>query len=183
MKTTFHVGYHRTGTSWLQQICFSMHPQVTLISDFREPWRDSLLDYLIRTPAAKFDSRNCKEKLKQRISTGGNYTKDNAIVVSSERLSGHPFSGGYDRFRIAERIQSIGEDVRIICVIRNQAKIMPSIYAQLIMEGYLGSLQSLWDCKCWKTAGFDRSFMNMTFWLADIRPCLGPETFVSYAMK
>ena len=153
----FHIGYHKTGTSWLQKIYFPKHPNIHLISNSQKPWDDPFLSYLIGSPDRKFDYRHCRNLLRKQISNCACEEND-VYLISSERLSGHPFSGGYDNFRIAERLRMCVEDAKILCVIRNQIDMIRSVYKQLISEGYTGDITSFLHTKSWDTASFDLSF-------------------------
>lgn len=158
MKVLFHIGYHKTGTSWLQQVYFSAHPFMGLTCNPREPWNCPFLKLLITVPDPKFNALYCRNILLRKLDNVRKDKKKQVAVVSSERLSGHPYSGGYDRFRIAERIHACCEDALILCVVRNQTEIISSVYKQLIQEGYPGSLDDLLKSSHWRTTGFDLSF-------------------------
>jgi hypothetical protein len=151
----FHIGYHKTGTTWLQTGYFAEHPEICFVSDFKAPWNDSFLSYLIGTTVRKFDPSRCREILNARIERY-NSTSYKAWVVSAERLSGHPFSGGYDSFRIAERINKCFPHARIVCVIRNQVDMISSVYQQLVKEGYLGTCTALFKSNQWKGVAFSK---------------------------
>ena len=56
-------------------------------------------------------------------------------VISSEILSGHPFQGGHESDVFAERIQRIAPRARILISIRNQLRILPSVYMQYVLRG------------------------------------------------
>ena len=77
-------------------------------------------------------------------------------MVSAERLSGHPFSGGYDSYKIAERINKCFPQARIVCVIRNQVDMLSSVYKQLVKEGYLGTCTALFKSSQWKGVAFSK---------------------------
>lgn len=132
----FHIGHHKTATSWLQDYYFSMHPDINVISDYREPWKDPFLKYLIASSERKFSVRRCQEVFEKQLSTV--HQPETKTVVSAERLSGAPFSGGYDSFILAERIHACFPNARIIMAIRNQSTMIRSLYKQQIREGYIG---------------------------------------------
>jgi hypothetical protein len=61
-------------------------------------------------------------------------------VLSHERLSGNPHSGGYDRIAIADRLASVFPEARILIVIREQRSMIRSVYKQYLREGGASSL-------------------------------------------
>lgn len=56
-------------------------------------------------------------------------------VVSNERLSGHPSSGGYDSKEIADRLAAVFPEGKVLIVIREQRSIILSIYKQYVLAG------------------------------------------------
>jgi hypothetical protein len=141
----------------------------------REPWNDPFLKVLISAPDPKFDALHCSTILLRRLDSVRKDEKKEVAVVSSERLSGHPYSGGYDSFRIADRIHACCGDAFILCVMRNQAEIIPSVYKQLIQEGYPGSLHDLLTSSHWSTAGFDLSFYEYDLLTAKYHALFGHD--------
>ena len=158
MNLVFHIGYHKTGTSWLQQVYFPAHPDIRTICNSREPWNDEFLQGLIGTSDRKFDAEECRVLLKEQIEGVREDRRDSVILVSAERLSGHPFSGGYDSLRIAERIHACAPEARIFCALRNQIDMMSSVYKQLVAEGMPGKFEDLLHARHWKGVGFAPNF-------------------------
>ena len=56
-------------------------------------------------------------------------------VISNERLSGNPHSGGFDAKDIADRIMEAFPDARILCLIREQRDMILSLYYQYLRKG------------------------------------------------
>jgi hypothetical protein len=56
-------------------------------------------------------------------------------VISDERLSGNPHSGGFDSRQIAERIKAAFPEAKILCVIREQRDMILSAYYQYLRIG------------------------------------------------
>ena len=157
MNPVFHIGYHKTGSSWLQQVYFREHPKIKLVADSIYPWDDPFLRSLVATSDRDFAPRECRALLERQIAAAA-VGPDEVAMVSAERLSGHPFSGGYDSFRIAARIHAIMPEARIVCVVRGQAAMIESVYRQLVTEGYTGGVASLFDRRSWKSVAFDLGF-------------------------
>ncbi|RLD39205.1 MAG: hypothetical protein DRI74_01575 [Bacteroidetes bacterium] len=147
-QITFHIGFHKTATSWMQQVYFSQHTELELINNFTEPWNDPFISYLIN-PELPFSKKKCAS-LFSRV------TKDNKqknLVISAERLSGHPISGGCDNIQIAERIKDCFPEARIIIIKREPRSAIESVYKQVVSEGYVGTLYQFVTTNTWKTKG------------------------------
>lgn len=154
----FHVGLHKTGTKWLQMRYFAAHPLVHLANDPLYPREDPLMTYLVTTEVGRYDAAHFRKLVDERIAGAGEGPDGRVVVFSSERLAGHPFSGGFDRRRIAERIRAAVPDGRILVTVRDQPEIIESVYKQFVRQGYPGSIRDLWDARPWISAGFSRSF-------------------------
>ena len=85
----------------------------------------------------------------------GGLEPSDVVVVSAERLSGHAASGGYDAYRIAQRLHATLPEARVLIVVRSQIDMIESEYRQLVGEGYPGRISSLWSSDAWKTTAFD----------------------------
>lgn len=160
MHVVFHIGFHKTASSWLQQVYFPAQSEVTLICDAQNPKDDPFLSYLVTTPDAKFNSKECENLLWERIAAYGETGDKCVYLVSAERLSGYPISGGFDNFRIAERIHSVMPRAKIIVVVREQTAIIRSIYKQMVREGYPGRLEEMLFSDSWKAPGFELSYLE-----------------------
>jgi hypothetical protein len=177
MKVVFHIGYHKTGTAWLQQVFFPAHPYIHPLCNSREPWNDLLLNALIATPDGKFDAGYCTKLLREKISSIKDYRDNHVMVVSAERLSGHPYSGGYDSFRIAERIMACWKESYVLCVIRNQPDIISSIYNQLVKAGFPGRLEKMFGVRDWDfpIPGFNLAFYEYDLLLKRYQTLFGRD--------
>ncbi len=152
-ELVFHIGLHKTGTTWLQRGLFIEHPDIHLVTDYRNPWDDAFLKYLIGTTDRKFNISHCRKILQKKL-TDNQPDSKRIYLVSAERLSGHPYSGGYDTFKLSDRIHSCFPESRIIFTIRNQVDMILSVYKQLVQEGYRGTLSELIRSKHWKGVAF-----------------------------
>ena len=161
MEPVFHIGYHKTATSWLQRSYFRLHPEIMLLGNYLAPWDDPFLSYLITSPHGKYDpirGASLVREIAQDSAESDEMRK--VLMFSAERLSGHPFSGGFDSFRIADRIAESFPNAKIVCVVRDQVDMIRSVYKQLISEGYPGTLEQLIDSRSWKTASFDLGYFE-----------------------
>jgi hypothetical protein len=143
-----HIGYHKTATTWLQRELFCVNSKVFVpLSPDNNPnvgkylGRQFIRDrdgYLL----SPFDLNRDVilqelEFILGEIDIGGRVP-----VLSYERLSGNPHSGGFDARVIAERIQACFPDARIFCVIREQREILLSTYFQYLKIGGTDTLKT-----------------------------------------
>jgi hypothetical protein len=126
-----HIGYHKSGSNWLRQLFFS-NPRTGFGWVGKSPG-DHPVRRLVAARALEFDadaSRAEFEPLIRRIEDDGLFP-----VVSFERLSGNPFSGGYDSKEIADRLAAVFPGARVLVVIREQRSMIVSTYKQYVREG------------------------------------------------
>jgi hypothetical protein len=129
----FHIGFHKTGSTWLQKNLFSNIEYFNLLNNYAEPWTDVLISYLIQTNINEFDSLHFRNLVLK------NYKTNKINIVSAERISGHPFSGGYDSLSLAKKIKKSFPDAKIIIVKREINSFKLSCYKQQISRGYPGT--------------------------------------------
>jgi hypothetical protein len=132
-----HVGYHRTGSSWLQKNVFA-RPK----TGFRWTGKAKDDDPVRRLITARWSEFN-PEKLRTRFDYRFEKARERGLlpVVSFERLSGHPCSGGYDSSEIASRIHQVIPEGRVLIVIREQQSAIHSNYKRYVRAGGTGSLE------------------------------------------
>jgi hypothetical protein len=125
-----HIGYHKTGTSWLQRFLFrnadtgfhsSGKGQGTPVTSF------------VTTRALDFEAEAARADFEPALTAAKK--RGLVPVVSLERLAGHPFSGGYDSKELAERLVAVLPDARILCVFREQTSMIASTYKQFVKTG------------------------------------------------
>ncbi len=168
-----HIGYHKTASTWLQTRLFSARgsglrwerksladPINALISahplDFRaEPFRDQFQDIMLRARR-----------------------RSQVPVVSYERLSGHPFAGGYDSKEIAGRLAEVFPEGRVLIVIREQRDIILSTYRQYVKAGGVLKLESFLDPPTYRHARiphFDAAYFRYDRLIEAYRELFGAE--------
>lgn len=141
-----HIGYHKTGTTWLQEELFKPDGEffVPLYPPgnpkegrkFRKLFVRDKERYLL----SPFEL-NTAEILEELDSMLGHIELGGRIpVLSYERLSGNPHSGGFDARVIADRINACFPDAKIFCVIREQKEMILSTYFQYLKIGGIDSL-------------------------------------------
>lgn len=129
-----HIGYHKTGTTWLQNYLF--HDRE---AGFCQPWeRGEIIDRLVLADALAFDASATRAhfgvKREEAERTGL------MPVLSAERLSGNPHSGGYDSKIVADNLHACFPGDRVLVVFREQRSMILSSYKQYVRVGGTGSL-------------------------------------------
>ena len=123
MKIYFHIGFHKTGTTYLQNNVF---PNITGVSYVPRFAGLDLLNGLI-------NHENYKKE--QTLKLLMPYVKEDVVVISFEGLVGQPFYSNTElSLRIAQRI-SLFENPHVIVTIRRQENIIDSLYRQFIQQG------------------------------------------------
>lgn len=122
-----HVGYHKTATSWMQNLLFTPEHGFRQIAGHRE-----VFDHIVAPHGLRFDAAAARAMVGRGLADPG---RGEVPVISSEILSGHPFFGGIGSDVYAERLKSIAPDARILISIRAQLRILPSVYMQYLSRG------------------------------------------------
>jgi hypothetical protein len=132
MRPLIHVGYHKTGTTWLQQVVFRAEA-----SAFYSPWdwMEPVRRIVLPDPY-EFDAGPVRERFEREFEAAA----DRVPCVSCERFTGNPMSGGYDRKEVAERLAAVFPGARILIVIREQRSMILSAYRQFVLSGGLRGL-------------------------------------------
>jgi len=118
-----HVGYHKTGTTWLQRHLFGGAE-----TGFATPWSfDEIVDLLVRPHVLDWDEEAARARLAPPA--------DGMPVISNEELLGNPHAGAYNCSNIADRLARLFPDARIVIVIRRQPSMLASTYKQYVHRG------------------------------------------------
>ncbi|MGB0440235.1 MAG: hypothetical protein ACPGFC_09065, partial [Paracoccaceae bacterium] len=102
----FHVGYHKTATTWMQRKLFTPTYGYRQLAEHEDVWRD-----VVRPHGFRFDPAAMRDLLAARAQ---DLAPGEVPVVSSEILSGHPFQGGHENDVYAERLARIAPNARIL---------------------------------------------------------------------
>lgn len=119
-----HIGYHKTGTSWLQERYFTSDNGYVQVLSHEEVSR--LID---RIRWLEFQPEKIQKLVEGRMAEG------KVPVISSEILSGSPFAGGASSYENLLKLNSAFPDAKILITIRNQVDYISSIYNQYIKTG------------------------------------------------
>ncbi|MEM8537605.1 MAG: hypothetical protein AAGF56_07065 [Pseudomonadota bacterium] len=126
-RILIHIGYHKTATTWMQKHLFLPHHGYQQIMTHQE-----VFDLIVRPHGLRFEADPARALIKDRLSE---VAPDHVPVISSEILSGHPFQGGHESDVFAERLAQIAPGSRILITIRDQMRIIPSVYMQYLQRG------------------------------------------------
>jgi hypothetical protein len=133
-----HIGYTKTATSWLQRHLFG-DPATGfgwLETNGDRPGRpdkESPIRQLVSLSPLDIDTTALGDDFARLI--GSVEAKGLAPVISLERLSGSPFSGGHDSVAIAERLVRLFPEAKVLAVIREQESMIVSTYKQYVKVG------------------------------------------------
>jgi len=134
VRPLIHIGYHKTGTTWLQKFLFPSSEAGFVLA---MP-RSEIARHLIEHNALDFDPHRCREALYPTIVKAAEHGL--VPVLSSERLSGNPHSGGYDSKELANRLAEVFPEGKVLMVIREQKGMVLSAYKQYVRVGGTCSL-------------------------------------------
>ncbi len=127
MPLLIHPGYHKTGTTWLQQQLFSDSRYFNMMFDHEE------LDRLfIRPHDLDFRADAVAKEVEARRGVAGSPLID---VISSENLTGQPFTGSLMSLTIARRLADTSGPAKVLLTVRAQLPITRSLYQQYLKRG------------------------------------------------
>ena len=163
-----HIGLHKTGTSWLQSVLFTPGNGFCLLHESTAPWNDALIKGLVQ--GVDFDPHTVARLAE------GHWDQKNVPVISAERLSGHPASGGFDRWEIADRLLRAFPKAKIVIGTREWSSWRRSIYQQLVSEGFTGkSIQDALPETTWKQPGPHSSYFDINALVTGYKHRFGAE--------
>jgi hypothetical protein len=125
----FHIGYHKTASTWLRRAVFPCWQDVAF-----QPRNSGIVAawvrHLIDAPDAEFLARAMKATLEECEERSGR-----PVVISNEDLSGALFGGDRSGFRHGERLRDVAPQARVLVVIRRQQDMARSLHGQYINLG------------------------------------------------
>lgn len=133
-----HIGYHKTGTTYLQSQLFPHLKGVNYVDVMDD-------DCIVVASESSHLDVNWDEVAK-RVSSWG----EEPLLHSAEQLTGPLFyHTGLGKTDIADRLKELGT-TKVIITIRDQIKLIDSCYRQYIQEGGTLTFNAFW--KEWKFA-------------------------------
>lgn len=125
-ETLVHIGFHKTGTTWLQRGLFQPEHGYRPILSHRE-----VFDTFLKPHALAFDPSQAA----RIVDAARAEVTDHVPVISSENLSGNPMFGGRESAEFARRLHHALPDARILITVREQIRTMASQYMQYLRSG------------------------------------------------
>jgi hypothetical protein len=120
-----HIGYPKTGTTFLQQQIF---PKVQGLKCINIRAIDSALSKIMYQDELSFNCEQIKTEMIAHFAQGKN-------IISFESLIGEIFNKLINNTLIAQRLAKLFPEAKIIITIRNQYDLIESLYRQYIHEG------------------------------------------------
>lgn len=134
MLPLIHIGYHKTATTWLQENFFR-NSQVGFA--VRNGSDRIFREFVTRNPFL-FEVTQVQAMLNKHLLPMP--ATPHVPVITQERLSGSPHTGGYDSQAIADRLKKVFPEARILIVVREQSGLILSGYKQYVRNGGQQSL-------------------------------------------
>lgn len=133
MQNTFiHIGFQKTGSTFLQRQFFSKFEKFDYLSppytQHEEHWNK--LQY---GDGTQFEMQEFKNKFKS------NYFSNDSLLISDEGLVGKPIYGGMQRTLICERLKQNFPDAKILIIIRGQFEMLKSLHNQWVKGARKGT--------------------------------------------
>ena len=153
-----HIGFHKTGSTLLQTKLFNRRDLGFMrLDNDRDRLHREFIQYApFRAPSDSLIS-GLREEVDKATDTGVR------LVISHERLSGYPATGGFDAEVIAERLKYMFPGAKILIMVREQSAIIKSFYLQYISDGGSQSFRRLLrnpQPSLHRSPGFDLSFFE-----------------------
>ena len=123
LPTVFHIGYHKTASSFIQRGLFEAHAD----RFHRVPQRE-IFHRLIYPSDLVWSVEDGRRFVAEQEQLAAN----RLLVFSNERLTGGPHYGAQDAVSLMNRLWEIAPDASILLVIREQASMIRSMYAQFV---------------------------------------------------
>tara|TARA_R110002072_G_scaffold89232_4_gene199959 strand:+ start:86724 stop:87701 length:978 start_codon:yes stop_codon:yes gene_type:complete len=140
-----HIGYHKTATSWLQEYLFGNEKVGFSAFTFPNLNRSTKPKVLLKSASEALWGDKDRQELgpfsidQDRLSILSG-SANTVAVVSNERLSGSPHTGGYDSDTNCKKIRTAWPHAKIFIVVREQKTLIQSCYYQYLKEGGTRSL-------------------------------------------
>lgn len=141
MVDIIHIGYHKTGTSWLQERVFYGNPKLNYVGNGCG-WNEfnNTIRSLVHSSDLSFDKKSFKHAIDEFL---GKNKSDLGLVnlLSSESLCGEWPHGRNSKF-ISDTLSSMYPTSKIVIGIRNYKDMIESSYRQYIRRGGVENLRN-----------------------------------------
>jgi hypothetical protein len=154
----------------MQQVLFTKEHGFCVLNNFKEPWKDVVLRALV--VGEGFDPERVRSMALER------WDGQRIPVITAERLSGHPASGGFDQIQIAQRLHACFPEAVVLIGTRDPDETKKSAYKQLVREGYLGKDLTSLDATDWKIPQAREGYFQHVQLVRQYQALFGPEQVV-----
>ncbi|NES21060.1 MAG: hypothetical protein F6K41_19545 [Symploca sp. SIO3E6] len=134
-RLLIHVGYVKTGSTWLQEVFFNNEKAGFLAPSERESLGGSMdvVEKFIIPNSLNFSAKLAYKVFEPMLQEAAKYNL--VPVISNEGLSGNQLGGDYQGKEYADRIHAAFPEAKIFIVIREQKAILMSAYRHHIGGG------------------------------------------------
>jgi hypothetical protein len=163
-----HIGYHKTGSTWLQMHLFRSSEVHFALGASRR----NLYEWIVAPGPFDYEPAAARARLAGSLAR---VAPEYVPVLSHERLSGFPFSGGFDSARIARRVRDALDDASVLIVVREQQAMIRSLYRQYVKEGGALSLDGFMVATNPSLPSFSLDFLRYHELIAYYVTLFGPD--------
>jgi len=144
----FHIGFHKTATTWLQNEFFMKNSLFNTFSSKKKRLNELVRPFIMDKENYLLSSNDLNsEGILQSFGKFSEISNNKINVISNERLSGNPHNGGFDSLAISRRIKNVFPNAKILIVIREQKSFLLSNYYQYLSVGGTSSLKKYLNTK------------------------------------
>ena len=143
-KILIHIGYHKTASSWIQQKIFTADSEIFEPLSRRTHGQSTLAELFFSDGSymlSPFDDNEEKINNEIKFILSTRPTEKKVFLLSHERLSGNPNSGGFDAKKIALMLKTIFPNGKVLILIREQKSFLLSYYFQYLAIGGTFSIE------------------------------------------
>jgi len=184
LNPLIHIGYHKTGSTWIQKHLFDCPER----GFFRLAAMAKSNNRSAVSPAKRF-SKNFIHKPNEKFYSLGEFfpekmrellaecklMKSGVPVLSQERLSGHPDTGGFDSEDICVRLSQVFDSPKIFIVIREQKSLISACYIDYLVMGGTKSLHDYMNPACYRSPRFRKRFFMFHHLISMYQEVFGKE--------
>ncbi|MCP4975398.1 MAG: hypothetical protein GY931_04490 [Maribacter sp.] len=179
-----HIGFHKTGTTWCQNNLFNSGSKTFKPLSKRKKGQSTLAkkfiygdDGYLLSPF-NLNKESIQKELDETIKDTSSF-KNKVPVMSHERLSGNPHSGGFDASKICSMLKNTFPNAKVLIVIREQKSFILSNYFQYLSIGGTNDLHKYLNAKYdGKRPGYSPNHINFLNIIQEYRGKFGPDNIL-----
>ena len=136
----FHVGFHKTASTWFQEIGYKRHSDISLVNG--DCWDSVFYNRFIGSDYASW--RTLDETMVISTETDGRLNG-----ICDENLTGH-FWTGRNACKIAQNIYEYNPHSKVVFVVRDQVSMIDSLYFNYVRNGGFLTFKELVNDICFE---------------------------------